>query len=178
MHMNIEFTVSKVPTVSVQISGITVNMIIDTGASIDILDEATYNKVHKHNNILLTPSLKLFAYGSATQLKVLVLCSFQSLISINDAQCVSAFHVLVGNHGFLLSYATAAKLGILQLQVNLIESPCNHFLKPYPIVFKGIGNLIGVEITVNDKSFVVCWVHQVCGEKFCDFFQHYLHNCH
>jgi len=24
------------------------------------------------------------------------------------------------------------------------------------------------------KSFVVCWVHQVCGEKFCDFFHHHL----
>ena len=89
-------------------------MIIDTGASIDIVNEATYNKVHQHNNILLTPSLKwLFACGSSTQLKVLR--SFQSLISVDDAQCVSTFHVLEGNHGSLLSYATAAKLGILHL---------------------------------------------------------------
>jgi len=34
--------------------------------------------------------------------------------------------------------------------------------------------------TVNDKSFegenfAVCWVHQVCGEKFCDFYHHHLH---
>ena len=93
--VNIESPVSKVPTVSVQISGIMVNTIIDTGASIDILDEATYNKVHRHNNILLTPSLKrLFAYGLATQMKVLG--SFRSLISIDNAQCVSTFHVLEG----------------------------------------------------------------------------------
>ena len=25
------------------------------------------------------------------------------------------------------------------------------------------------------KSFAVCWVHQVCGEKFGDFFHHHLH---
>ena len=25
------------------------------------------------------------------------------------------------------------------------------------------------------KSFAVCWVHQVCGEKFCDFYHHHLH---
>jgi len=25
------------------------------------------------------------------------------------------------------------------------------------------------------KSFTVCWVHQVCGEKFHDFFHYYLH---
>ena len=103
-------------------------------------------KLHitRHNNILSTPSLKrLFAYGLATQLKVLGL--FRSLISVDDAQSVSTFHVLEGNHGSLLSYATAAKLGILQLQVNHIESPWNHFLKQYPTVFKGTGNLIGVE---------------------------------
>jgi len=124
--MNIESPASKSPTVLIQISGIAVNMIIDTGASIDILNEATYKKVHKHNNILLTPSQKpLFAYGSATLLKVLG--SFRSLISIDDAQCVSTFRVLEGNHSSLLSYAKAAKLQILQLQVNLIESPCKLF---------------------------------------------------
>ena len=146
--LNMDAPVSKVPTVSVQISGTTVNMIIDTGASIDILDEPTYNKVHQHNNILLTPSLKrLFSYGSSTQLKVLG--SFQSLISVDDAQCVSTFHVLEGNHGSLLSYATAVKLGILQLQVNLIESSSNHFLNQYPSVFKGIGKLTGVEVMLH-----------------------------
>ena len=46
MHAgNIKCPASKVLTVSVQISGNTVNMIIHTDASIDILDEATYNKV-------------------------------------------------------------------------------------------------------------------------------------
>ena len=101
----------------------------------------------KHNNILLTPSPKqLFAYISTTRLKVL--CSL-SLISIDDAQCISIFHALEGNHGYLLSYVPAAKLGILQLQVNLIESPCNYFSKQYPTVFKGIGNLIGVEVMLH-----------------------------
>ena len=28
-----------------------------------------------------------------------------------------------------LSYVTAAKLGILQLQVNFLQSTCDHFLK-------------------------------------------------
>ena len=25
------------------------------------------------------------------------------------------------------------------------------------------------------RSFAVCWIHQVCGEKFCNFFYHHLH---
>jgi len=56
--------VSKVPTVSVNINNIPIDMIIDTGASIDILDESAYEKAHLHDNTLLTPSPKcLFAYG-------------------------------------------------------------------------------------------------------------------
>jgi len=59
--------VSKVPTVSVNINNILIDMIIDTGASIDILDESAYEKVRLHDNTLLTPSPKrLFAYGSKT----------------------------------------------------------------------------------------------------------------
>ena len=141
--------VSIVPTVSVTIGDIPINMIIDTGASIDILDKPTYHKIHQHNNISLIPSTNcLFVYGSATQLKVIG--CFQSPISINDVQYISTFHILEGDHGSLLRYTIAAKLGILQLQVNHLKiSSYDHLLKQYPTVFKGIGNLSGVEVMLH-----------------------------
>ena len=43
----------KFPTVSVIINEIPVNMIIDTGASIDILDETAYHKVNHSGKITL-----------------------------------------------------------------------------------------------------------------------------
>jgi len=52
---------------------------------------------------------------------------FQSVISVNNLQRVSTFHVLEGTNGSLLSYATASKLGILQVQVNLVQNTCDHF---------------------------------------------------
>ena len=49
---------SKIPTMSVMINEIPVDMIIDTGASIDILDETAYRKVNYNGKIILQPSTK------------------------------------------------------------------------------------------------------------------------
>jgi len=66
MHaLSLASPVSKVPTVSVNINNIPIDMISDTGASIDILAESAYEKVRLHDNTFLTPSPKhLFVYGS------------------------------------------------------------------------------------------------------------------
>ena len=53
---------SKIPTVQ---------MIVDTGASTDILDEETFNKVNQRNIVLHPTTKRLFAYGSTTQLYTL-----------------------------------------------------------------------------------------------------------
>jgi len=58
-----------------------------------------------------------------TQLKTLD--CFQSVISVNNLQCVST--VLEGTNGSLLGYATAAKSCILQVQVNLVQTTCDNF---------------------------------------------------
>jgi len=54
--LNLESSVSKVPTISVNINNTPTNMIIDTGTSIVILEESAYEKVCYHDNILLTRS--------------------------------------------------------------------------------------------------------------------------
>ena len=65
-----------IPRVTVNINEISVDMVVDTGASIDILDEGTYNKVNHKNTLTLQPSTKcLFAYGSISQLNVLGCCT-------------------------------------------------------------------------------------------------------
>ena len=63
---------SRIPTMSVMISEIPVDMIIDTGASINILDETTYRKLNYSGKITLQPSTKqLFVYGSKSQLHII-----------------------------------------------------------------------------------------------------------
>ncbi len=62
---------SKIPTVTVNIEDVEVQMIVDTGASTDILDEETFNKVNQRNIVLYPTTKRLFAYGSTAQLYTL-----------------------------------------------------------------------------------------------------------
>ena len=81
--MSQDTSASKIPTVCVKINEITIDMIIDTGGSIDILDETAYKKVNHNGQITLQPSTKqVFAYGSAAQLHVLG--SFEATITIKN----------------------------------------------------------------------------------------------
>ena len=59
------------PSVNVKVSNVKVKMIIDTGASINIIDEKTFAHISKSTPISLKRTrTKLFAYGSTEQLPV------------------------------------------------------------------------------------------------------------
>lgn len=94
-------------------------MIIDTGASIDILNETAYKKVNHGGQVALQPSIKrLLAYGSAAQLHVLG--SFDTTLTVKNNQIASTLQVLEGSHGSLLSYSTAVDLGIFSIRFHHI----------------------------------------------------------
>ena len=98
--MSQDTNTSKTPTVSVKINGISINM-VDTGGSIDILDETAYKQVNYSCQITLQPSTKrLFAYGSAAQPHVHG--SFDATLAVKNNQTASTLQVLEGNHGSLL----------------------------------------------------------------------------
>ena len=44
---------AKTSTVPVQVSGVTVDIIVDTAKSIDIVDEAAFNKINRLNEVQL-----------------------------------------------------------------------------------------------------------------------------
>lgn len=55
---------SKIPKVTVQIKKVDGSMIVDTGASTDIIDDDTFNHIAQQAPIQLGPTTKrLFAYG-------------------------------------------------------------------------------------------------------------------
>ena len=62
----------KAPIANIKVNDVPVTMMVDTGASIDVIDESTYNKMHKVTKLPLHRSnTRVFAYGSPTQLPVL-----------------------------------------------------------------------------------------------------------
>ena len=128
-----------------------VQMIIDTGASTDILDEDAYHRINQQQDIALQPTTKrLFAYGSKSQLTVLG--KFEATIAFKNSQKTTTIHVLQGSHGSLLSYKTAMDLGILDMHIYQIgddTSSPESLTYEYPALFSGIGKLKGVEVKLH-----------------------------
>ena len=153
--MNYGPNIPKIPKASVEIGKVKVEMIVDTGATTNILDETAYRSICQHETTDLQLTAKrLFAYGSDSQLTILG--KFDATIAFKDKHKSTTIHVVQGNHGSLLSYKTAMDLGILDLHVNhvLDTVPVHEQLcRQHPSIFNGIGKLKGVEIKLHiDQS--------------------------
>ena len=141
---------AKTPVISVSVSNIPVPMMIDTGASTDIIDESSFSDIQRNGEIeLLRSTKRIFAYGSDSQLHVLG--QFTADICIGTKHVQSTIHVIRGNHGSLLSYKTACDLGIIDVKVNQIQTQqtSDELIKQFPHLFKGIGKLKDTELHLH-----------------------------
>ena len=97
-----------------------VTMMVDTGASIDIIDESTYIKMQQVKEIQLYRSnARVFAYGSPTNLPVLG--KFEATLESSHNITVSEVHVVQEHYGCLLSNHSATTLGLIQVKVHQVE---------------------------------------------------------
>ena len=142
---------SKIPKVSIQINETPLDIIVDTGASSDILDETTFASLNKEGDIQLQPPSKhLCAYGSGQQLPVLG--KFPANLSFKGNCITSMIHVLEGNHGSLLCFKSATELGIIEMHVNHVAPMLTvheELCRVHPEFFWGIGNLKGVDSEIK-----------------------------
>jgi len=111
----------------------------------DVLDEAAFQKIDQMQPIQLADvTYPIFAYGSQSRLSVLG--KFKANISANGKQITATTHVLKGTHESLLSFATASKLGLVEVKINIT---CSDLIQQYPTVFQGIGNLKNCEVKLH-----------------------------
>ena len=95
-------------------------MIVDTGATTNILDAQAFNQIQKKNPTLhLQPSKhKIYAYMQSHPLPVLG--KFEGLIESKHRMVVTTFHAVNGDGGSLLSYSTATELDIVKMNVSAV----------------------------------------------------------
>ena len=145
---------AKTPAITVFVNGTPIRMMIDTGASADILDEKSFREIQKHQDITLQPPKKrMFAYGSSSQLTVLG--QFTANISIESKTTTSTVYVLQGDHGSLLGCITAQNLGIIQLNINQLRAThvSEELILQFPQLFQGIGKLKDAHVKLHiDES--------------------------
>ena len=110
---------SATPKTIVKINEQNVQMIIDTGASTDIIDKATFDRISVSRKIKLQKSTaQIFAYGSDMPLKTYG--KFETTIESKKAITIATIHVIEGNSGCLLSYNTACELSLIALNLNTV----------------------------------------------------------
>ena len=78
---------------------------------------------------------------------------FAAEIAVNGKRATSTIHVLQGTHGCLLSFATASKLSLVNVNVRNATTDLN-LIERYPNVFKGIGKLKKYEVKLHIDATV------------------------
>ena len=105
----------KPPMCQVQVNGKAVEM-IDTGASVNLLDEATFHRIDCGNKLSEHAHSKIYSYGSDTPLPLVGTLS--TTIKSSSNSTTTQLHIVKGNMGNLLHYNTAQKLGLITISVN------------------------------------------------------------
>ncbi|CAB4022955.1 PREDICTED: uncharacterized protein K02A2.6-like [Paramuricea clavata] len=126
---------------------------IDSGATINVIDRDTFNKMQ---DIKLTrTNTKAFAYN--TKSPVEFLGKFEAVIETRKRISVATFYVAkAANCGNLLSLSTAQELGLISLHLDKLTSKdaaLENILQKHSKVFSDLGKLKGEKIKLDiDKT--------------------------
>ena len=116
------------PQAKIKINNVNFPFMIDTGASINVMDENAFSKLQshsKHNQVKLRkPKTKIYAYGSTTPLPVLG--TFTTVVESRRRVTFAMFYVVQAANGSLLSCATAQELDLIRLNVSSINTKVNN----------------------------------------------------
>ena len=91
-------------------------------------------------------------------IKITTCCfdKFEATVTFKSNRLTYTVYILPGDNGSLLGYKTATSLGVIDFHINEVaaETPEHKCLiEQYPNLFKGIGNLKGVEVKLHiDKE--------------------------
>jgi len=152
-------------TMQVNVGGVKLDMLIDSGATSNVVDEQTWEML-KHNKVkceshVAPPDRKLWAYGCSEPLALKGI--FNCATSVCGRSVQSEFIVIKGKGAPLLGKDTAMKLGVLKIGASVGDnvrsvsnsvSCTNHdkaegMQKWFPDLFKGVGKLKSEQVKLH-----------------------------
>ena len=105
------------PKANVLIANVPLQVLIDAGASINVIAEKAYHPITKspeNKQLSLHPtSTKIYGYGSTTSLPVLG--TFSTRVESKTRTTLATISVIQGDNGCLLSFNTATELGLISV---------------------------------------------------------------
>ena len=123
----------QLPKAVISIANCPVEVLIDSGASINILDKSTFATIQGNHPFitLQSSSTKVFAYASDVPL--VLAGKFAAEISTKDTVTVGTFYVAANSQGNLLSFKTATDLKLLHVSIDTAHHASigqNHLTPP------------------------------------------------
>ena len=142
------FNQQKQPQVAVSIANIPTQVIIDSGSTVNIIDEGTFRAIKRDNpSIALKQSnTKIYPYVAAKTLTVLGQFSAQTVH--NSTSTFTTFQVIKGYRKCILSCSTSTTQGLLKTFVNTVQAQFSNpqvqqTLDRHKSLFQGMGKLKG-----------------------------------
>lgn len=144
----------KQPQVTVSIAKIPIRVIIDSGSTVNIINENTFNVIKRSNrNVNLEKSnAKIYPYGAEKPLQVLG--QFTATVVHDSTSTTATFQVTKSSTKCLLSCNTSTVLGLLKTFVNNVNvqhpnPDVQRIINKHKSLFQGIGKLKGTEVKLE-----------------------------
>ena len=141
----------NLPRRTVQLNGHSVDMLIDSGSTVNLLDEVTFKRIGSDMKLTKTPTT-LHGYCSSS---LPVLGRITTDVIAGNHVVYAPVYVVKGSNGCWLGYDTSVELGFLHI-ANTVTS---NLLENHPIaskfseLFHGLGKMKDVQISLHiDKS--------------------------
>ena len=146
---------SNLPSCDVLIANTPVKVMIDSGATVNLINEATFHAINKKNTLKLEDTKhKIYPYGSRIPIPVKGKTSTD--IKFQTKITAATVFVVQGDAENLLSCDTSKELGILQIKLNAVT--CNNhnletMLKEFDCLFEPIEKIKGkvIKLHIDDN---------------------------
>ena len=141
------------PRVNITACGHTFKMLVDTGATINVIDQNTFSQMR--NVKLQNTKTKAFAYDSKTPVEFAG--KFDATLETKKRITIATIYVVKGskNSGNLMSLETAKELGLISLHLNHVttkDSTLDVILHKHNKVFDGLGKLKDTKVALSIDS--------------------------
>ena len=142
----------NLPTTNINVDGLSVPVVIDSGATVNIVDIDTYYKLRTLRKVEIMPSnIRLFTYGSTIPLNILGTITVK--VERNGKQILAPF-VVVNNRGTgcLLGHKSATVLDLLHVTNSVSiqsEDISSKISAKFPKVLEGVGKLKDFQQTIH-----------------------------
>jgi hypothetical protein len=145
---------TKQPKATVCLKETQLEMVVDTGATVNIMDENTLSKLKSQPKLNNTKT-KIYPYGSGKSIDIIGTFDCEIKSDIHKTAANTSIYVVKGSYGSLLSYATAVDLNIIPTIRVVHSSVTDDIINNFADRFEGIGKIKGLHAEIHiDKNIV------------------------